>query len=124
MQEFQKTKVLKDEKTELDAAVNHARTIVKLKPEVDEIVREIFALPASTEVEELMKLCNSYYNQYMIVNAAHAIGDVAGSFSGIDVFFRKEFIFRASRALSPTKCSGVKKREFSTLNGKFFLACL
>jgi PAS domain S-box-containing protein len=60
--EQQANKTLTNEQSELDITVNHARTIVKLKPEIDEIVRETLSIPVSTQSEELIKLYNSFYN--------------------------------------------------------------
>jgi two-component system sensor histidine kinase/response regulator len=47
--------------SDLDTVVNHARTILDLKPEVDALTRDLTLLPTAAHVENLFKTYNGQY---------------------------------------------------------------
>ena len=61
LQQRQKEKPSAPGKTDLDTTISHARTILRLKPEVDELVGQIISLPTAGKVEEIIELYDSYY---------------------------------------------------------------
>ncbi|MEP6848264.1 MAG: DAHL domain-containing protein, partial [Acidobacteriota bacterium] len=50
-------------KTDLQILISHARTILKLKPQVDDTVKQIAAIPTSSTVEELIRFYDSSYDR-------------------------------------------------------------
>ena len=63
LQELQKNNSAAVNKSDLDISISHAQTILRLKPEVDNLVKEIVSLPTSNQIEEIIKLYDSFYNQ-------------------------------------------------------------
>jgi PAS domain S-box-containing protein len=57
------TQLSGENKTDLEICISHAEIILKLKPEVDGLIREAIALPTDTQIEEMIKLYDSSYNQ-------------------------------------------------------------
>lgn len=48
---------------DLNITISHANTILKLKPEVDDLVKQIVTLPTAEKLEEIIGFYNSYYNE-------------------------------------------------------------
>lgn len=48
--------------SDLDITIKHARTIVKLKPDVDHLVSRIVSMPTTDSVEGMIGLYDSYYD--------------------------------------------------------------
>lgn len=47
----------------IEISISHAQTILRLKPEIDALVRETVDLPTEGQIEELIKLYDSIYNE-------------------------------------------------------------
>lgn len=52
-------------KPDLDIIISHARIILKLKPELDEIVGQIVSLPTANKIEDVIELYDSNYDVSM-----------------------------------------------------------
>lgn len=63
LQEIQKDHSAVDARSDLDLALSHARIIVKLKPEVDDLVKQIVSLRTTAKLEEALQAYNSHYDQ-------------------------------------------------------------
>ncbi|MEP6900308.1 MAG: DAHL domain-containing protein, partial [Actinomycetota bacterium] len=63
LNEFKNKQLSSEDKTDLEISISHAQTILKLKPEVDTLIKETVALPTADQIEELIKLYDSYYGQ-------------------------------------------------------------
>jgi PAS domain S-box-containing protein len=63
LEAFQKAQPSGKDKTELDITVSHARRILKLKPEIDDLVQQIVSLPTANKLEEIIGLNESYYEK-------------------------------------------------------------
>jgi PAS domain S-box-containing protein len=50
-------------KGNINITLSHARTIVKLKPEVDDLVTQIVSLPTDAKIEEIIKTYDSFYKE-------------------------------------------------------------
>ncbi|HRH45341.1 MAG TPA: PAS domain S-box protein [Pyrinomonadaceae bacterium] len=65
IKELQKleNKLSEREKADIEPAISHAQTIVKLKPEIDSLVKETLSIPIPAQTENLINIYNSYYNR-------------------------------------------------------------
>lgn len=63
LKEFQEKLPVSDNKTALNISISHARTILKLKPEVDKLVKETLSVQTAEQIEKVIELYDSYYNQ-------------------------------------------------------------
>lgn len=55
----------KAEASDLGITVSHARTILRLRPEIDALVKDLVSLPTAAKSEDLLKLYSSQYEQAM-----------------------------------------------------------
>ncbi|HLA94818.1 MAG TPA: DAHL domain-containing protein, partial [Pyrinomonadaceae bacterium] len=65
LREAQKTRLPGDVQTGLDITLSHSATILKLKPEVDGLVKQIFSIPTESKLEEVLAINEAYYDEAM-----------------------------------------------------------
>lgn len=63
IKDFQKKNPDFDNNSALNISISHAQTILRLKPEVDRLVKEIVSVQTSTQIETTIKLYDSNYEE-------------------------------------------------------------
>lgn len=92
-----------DEKTSVDITLSHARTILKLKPEIDALVQKIISEPTAVKTDEIIRTYDSYHDEAL--GRADRYRLILYVFSVLLVAYVAFIIFKLKKATSALNSS-------------------